>query len=135
MHGIENIIQVHSVDAEFSWMSTPDAHTHPLVCAICTWSSHYVLSGSEPENNRSSWYMAWRNCDSFASVVWLCCWSGTLHQAICDDKAALFLLPFDMQQERNACHAMQQASLPVYSPQRPDMTITMQIHLPVLPDT
>ena len=69
-------------------------------------------------------------------LLWcVCVRSGTLHQAICDDKAALFLLPFDMQQERNACHAMQQASLPVYSPQRPDMTITMQIHLSVLPDT
>ncbi len=26
-------------------------------------------------------------------------------------------------------------AMPVYSPQRPDMTITMQIHLSVLPDT
>ena len=101
--GTGNIIQVRSVDADFSWLSTPEAHTHPLACVICTWSLHYVLSGSEPENNRSSWYTAWQNCDTFASVVWcVCVGSGMRHQAMCDDKAATSILPFNVQQKSNS---------------------------------
>ncbi len=34
VHGIANIIQVRSVDADFSWLSTPDAHIPICVCNL-----------------------------------------------------------------------------------------------------
>jgi len=101
VHGIANIIQVRSVDADFSWLSTPDAHIPICVCnlyLVITVRDVRVLSLRTKVQAGM-----WPGETLRPLLLWcVCVRSGTLHQAMCDDKAAALLLSFDVQQQSNA---------------------------------